>query len=638
MARLEVGHSSLVEPTLPVEEPATPVLEILSDPHKSILSVDCDSQDPFLSVLFQAIPVPVMIARLTDGVILYANEHYCSTFSIAREEIGKHARVCTVTLTPPNNVTANSSKAASLGLAKRDAVVYKKRSHHLCQIQNFFDNPADWQALLQNLSSKGYLCDHQIKMQQADGTPLWSAVSLQQLNLNDEAAILGIFHNITSYKQESEGCFNLTGYQPADLIENQKVSFYDITYSDDRERVQQEVQAALRENRPYQLEYRITTATGEHKWVWEQGRGVFSAAGTQLALEGFITDITERKRAEEEIHLLQTMTQAIGEAPDFPSALHVALSKVCEVTGWNFGEAWVKNSDGTHLECSTTWYSNTEAGEQGSRGELLKSSLLNSKLKTQNSKLKTLPPLPTPLSEFQRQSKAFTFAPGTGLPGQVWASRQPVWVPDVSIEPETFFARADLAKGCGLRAGFGVPILANDDVLAVLTFFMFESRQEDRRLVELISAVAAQLGAVIQRKQTEAALRESQRRLASLMDSLPGIVFSCASDPEWSMTYLSEGCLALTGYTSEELIGNRSLSFDAITHQNDLPKVLAALETGVAQKQAYVVEYRIRTKSGQEKWLWEKGHGVFDSTGKILGVEGFITDITERKRSEDALG
>jgi hypothetical protein len=56
---------------------------------------------------------------------------------------------------------------------------------------------------------------------------------------------------------------------------------------------------------------------------------------------------------------------------------------------------------------------------------------------------------------------------------------------------------------------------------------MYESRQEDGRLVELISAVAAQLGAAIARKQAEAALQESQRRLASLMDSLPGIVFSC---------------------------------------------------------------------------------------------------------------
>ncbi len=136
-------------------------------------------------------------------------------------------------------------------------------------------------------------------------------------------------------------------------------------------------------------------------------------------------------------------------------------------------------------------------------------------------------------------------------------------------------------------------------------------------------------------QQTEAALQESQRRLASLMNSLPGIVFSCTSGPEWLMTYLSAGCLTLTGYRSEELIG-QEMSFAGMTHQDDLPKVIAAIEAGVRQQQPYVVEYRIRTQSGEEKWVWEQGHGVFDETGAVLGVEGFITDITERKRSEDA--
>jgi diguanylate cyclase (GGDEF)-like protein/PAS domain S-box-containing protein len=347
--------------------------------------------------------------------------------------------------------------------------------------------------------------------------------------------------------------------------------------------------------------------------------------------------------ASEEIQLLQTITQAISEAPDFHSALYVALSKVCEATSWDFGEAWVESADGTVLEYSTAWYSSkiAQKDEVGSKKD--ENTSAEEGEPTESFETLSLT-LQTSLSEFRRQSEAFTFAPGIGLPGKVWSSRQPLWIRDVSIEPDTFFLRSHLAKACGLRAGFGVPILADDQVLAVLVFFMFESRQEDRRLVELITTVAAQLGAVIQRKQvvseaarSAAALQESQRRFASLIDSLPGIVFSCASDPEWSMTYLSEGCLTLTGYKTEELVGNRAVSFDAITHEEDLPKVLAALETGVAQKQPYVVEYRIRTKSGQEKWVWEKGHGVFDNTGKVLGVEGFITDITERKRSEEAL-
>jgi len=135
-------------------------------------------------------------------------------------------------------------------------------------------------------------------------------------------------------------------------------------------------------------------------------------------------------------------------------------------------------------------------------------------------------------------------------------------------------------------------------------------------------------------RQVEAALRESQRKLTSLIDSLPGIVFSCANDSDYSMRYLSEGCLALTGYKSEELLGN---SYNSINHAEDLPKVLAAIEAAIAKKQPYVVEYRIYTKLGQEKWLWEKGNGVFDSNGKVLGFEGFISDITELKQAESAV-
>ena len=719
MERLEVRQISLFEKTIPVE-PGAIALEILSDTSDPAQRAGCGSKDQFLPALFKAIPVPLVIFRIADGAILYANKHYCSTFGLATD--------------------SRSDREALLLSADRAEQISKAER----RITDFYYEPADWQTLLQVLSTKGYLRDYEVRMQQVDGTPLWCAVSLQWLTFNGEQAILGVFHNITHYKQASEalkqqlatldeilpatpdhfyqcdslrdssasgngkftdelgnkkgrpvvvvstfditghkqaeealeesqrtlstlmsnlpgmayrchndphwtmefvseGCFDLTGYHPIDLIESQKICLGKIIYPGDRERVWNGVQAALRQKRPYELEYRITTANGDQKWVWEQGRGVFSAAGELIALEGFITDVTERKRASEEIQLLQTITQAISEAPDFHSALYLALSKVCDATSWDFGEAWVESADGTVLEYSTAWYSSkiAQKDEVGSKKD--ENTSAEEGESTESFETLSLT-LETSLSEFRRQSEAFTFAPSSGLPGKVWSSRQPLWIRDVSIEPDTFFLRSHLAKACGLRAGFGVPILADDQVLAVLVFFMFESRQEDRRLVELITTVAAQLGAVIQRKQvvseaarSAAALQESQRRFASLIDSLPGIVFSCASDPEWSMTYLSEGCLTLTGYKTEELVGNRAVSFDAITHEEDLPKVLAALETGVAQKQPYVVEYRIRTKSGQEKWVWEKGHGVFDNTGKVLGVEGFITDITERKRSEEAL-
>ena len=103
------------------------------------------------------------------------------------------------------------------------------------------------------------------------------------------------------------------------------------------------------------------------------------------------------------------------------------------------------------------------------------------------------------------------------------------------------------------------------------------------------------------------------------------------------MTYLSEGCQILTGYKSEELLQRNPHSFDDIIYDADRPKVLEAIENGVRDRQPYVVEYRICTKQGEYKWVWEKGRGVYDETGKVLGLEGFITDITERKQAEQTL-
>ena len=176
--------------------------------------------------------------------------------------------------------------------------------------------------------------------------------------------------------------------------------------------------------------------------------------------------MTEQKQASE-IQFLQTLTQAISEAPDFIGALSVALSKVCEVTDWDYGEAWIPYRDGSLLELSSAWHINTHRGS----AYLLA------------------------LEQFRLCSEGFVFPPATGLPGRVWSSQQPEWISDVSAHSEIYFLRNQIAKAFGVKAGFGVPILVNQQVLAVLVFFMSEARSEDRQLVELVQAAATQLGA-----------------------------------------------------------------------------------------------------------------------------------------------
>ncbi|NJN88168.1 MAG: PAS domain S-box protein [Leptolyngbyaceae cyanobacterium SL_7_1] len=131
---------------------------------------------------------------------------------------------------------------------------------------------------------------------------------------------------------------------------------------------------------------------------------------------------------------------------------------------------------------------------------------------------------------------------------------------------------------------------------------------------------------------------DNTHTLLGLINSLPGVVFVAAPSPDLPMFFLSEGCLELTGYQGQELVGqNRTSNYNALTHADDLDSLFALINQSIAQKTSYVAEYRICTKTGEEKWVWEKGQAVYDPQGQPLRVEGFIIDVTERKRIEEAL-
>ncbi|HEX8424511.1 MAG TPA: PAS domain S-box protein, partial [Pyrinomonadaceae bacterium] len=112
----------------------------------------------------------------------------------------------------------------------------------------------------------------------------------------------------------SEGCLELTGYAPADLTGNQKVSYASLIHPEDRGRVWDEVQAALAARTRFRLVYRLRTVSPEgEKWVWEQGRGIFSAEGELLAIEGFAADVTDRVQSEEALREAELKYRSIFE-------------------------------------------------------------------------------------------------------------------------------------------------------------------------------------------------------------------------------------------------------------------------------------------------------------------------------------
>ncbi len=102
-------------------------------------------------------------------------------------------------------------------------------------------------------------------------------------------------------KYVSAGCKWLTDFSPFELIDNSKKSYMDMIHSEDRERVIHQIQSSLASGRPFQMEYRIITASGQLKWVWEEGLGIVSDDGEVSEVEGFISDMTEHKLEEQQL-------------------------------------------------------------------------------------------------------------------------------------------------------------------------------------------------------------------------------------------------------------------------------------------------------------------------------------------------
>jgi diguanylate cyclase (GGDEF)-like protein/PAS domain S-box-containing protein len=413
----------------------------------------------------------------------------------------------------------------------------------------------------------------------------------------------------------TQNCWDLTGYESMDFIQNNQITFQDLIYSCDRELVAQEVNIALASHTIYELEYRIVHKSGNVKWVWEQGKGVYSPTGQLLFLEGLIIDITEKRKTEQEKSLLLNITQAVATSIDFETALLYTLQKVCQETGWDFGEAWLPDREGEFFYYSIAWFA-PEKNEE-----------ICPDCHRSHDKIS--------LTDFTQESYSFFFQSSIGLPGNVWQEKQAIWVEDVT--QEKWFLRKELAKKSGLKTAFGVPVLAGEEVVAILIFFCRQCLTIDENLLRVVETIATQLGTVFKHKQMELELSQSQRQLATIVDSTCGMFFRISCDDNWAKDYVSQGCEKLTGYSSSELLVKGKINLAKFTHPLDLQRVLNVIKIKLEKHQNYTIEYRIFTKNHQEKWVWEKGKGIFNREGKLLGIEGWVTDISDRKQMEEAL-
>lgn len=122
--------------------------------------------------------------------------------------------------------------------------------------------------------------------------------------------------------------------------------------------------------------------------------------------------------------------------------------------------------------------------------------------------------------------------------------------------------------------------------------------------------------------------------LERLLGTLPGMAYRCANDPDWTMSFVSEGARDLTGFDPGDLIDNRVVSYGELIHPDDRERVWTTVQRSLDDRRPFRVTYRIRTADGDERWVWEQGSGVRSPDGRIEAVEGFVTDITDREELE----
>ena len=200
-------------------------------------------------------------------------------------------------------------------------------------------------------------------------------------------------------------------------------------------------------------------------------------------------EIAEREQKEQEIRLLQTIIQAIAQASSFDDAIAITLRKVCETVDWSFGEAWIPDPQKQILQLSPAYYSNSPK-----------------------------------LEYFREASQQLVYPIDVGQPGRVWLTKESEWMEDISRQTKDVSPRYKVALSTGLKTSLAVPMIANQDAIAILVFHDFAVRAEDEQILELVESVAAQLALIIERKKAEDALQSSMATNKAILDAIPDLI------------------------------------------------------------------------------------------------------------------
>jgi diguanylate cyclase (GGDEF)-like protein/PAS domain S-box-containing protein len=394
-----------------------------------------------------------------------------------------------------------------------------------------------------------------------------------------------VIKNEVSWSYEAYRIFGLTQGNFVSPFE----TFLNHVHPDDREFVKKSFDEALYHKKSLGIDHRILLKDATIRTVHERAVVIPDNHGRDVQMVGTVQDITERKHAEEEINLLKTLTLSISKSKDLRNALVIALEKVCSATGWVYGEAWMPDTDGKCLALDHTFYSKVES-----------------------------------LEKFSELSGKFTFTHGIGLPGRAWSAKQPIWERDVTLDPN--YLRVSIAREAGLKAGVAFPVFSDNEIVAVLVFYMIEALERDERLVSFVSSVVIQLGEVINHKKAE----EAKTRLSEITETTTDLVGTATVDGR--ILYINKAGRKVLGIGENEDISNMRVSDCHPKWASDL--IMNEGIPDAIREGAWAGETTILSRDGREIPLSQVIIAHKNPDGTVRNLSTIGRDISERKRFE----
>jgi formate hydrogenlyase transcriptional activator len=315
----------------------------------------------------------------------------------------------------------------------------------------------------------------------------------------------------------------------------------------------------------------------------------------EVVFTAILRDITERKRTEQRVLAQYTVTQVLAEAATLEEATPTILKTVCDLLLWDLGTLWSIDRQAGVLRCIEIWHNKSME-----------------------------------VTQFEAITRESTFAPGIGLPGRVWSSHEPAYIPDVARDVN--FLRASVAARAGLHAALAFPILLGAEVMGVIDFFSREIRPPDRELLDVMATLGSQIGQFIERKRAEAELRRNEAYLteAQRLSRTGSFGWKVSSgDLFWSKeTFCIVGHDPATKPTLPLVLER--------VHPEDRLIVQQIFDRAARDQANIDFEHRFLFPDGSVKHVHVMAHPARDESGALEFV-GAVSDITATKLAEEQL-